>query len=50
MFRLGREVRGLGVPVDVVVASERYAEEWRDVEGTMINAALREGRVLHGST
>jgi predicted nucleotidyltransferase len=47
MVRLGRELRPLGVPIDVVVVSERYAEDWGGVEGSMVHAALTEGRVLH---
>lgn len=47
MVRLGRELRPLGVPVDVVVVSERYAKEWSGVPGSMVHAALTEGRVLH---
>ncbi len=47
MVRLGRELRPLGVPVDVVVVSERYAEDWGGVEGSLVHAALTEGRVLH---
>lgn len=44
MVRLGRAVRSLGVPVDVIVVSERYARDWAGVEGTMVHAALTEGR------
>jgi predicted nucleotidyltransferase len=49
MVRLGRELRPLGVPIDVVVVSERYAEDWSGVEGSMVHAALTEGRVLHAA-
>jgi predicted nucleotidyltransferase len=49
MVRLGRELRSLGIPVDVVVVSERYAEDWGGVEGSMVHAALTEGRVLHAA-
>jgi predicted nucleotidyltransferase len=49
MVRLGRELRPLGVPVDVVVVSEHYAEDWGCVEGSMVHAALTEGRVLHAA-
>jgi uncharacterized protein len=49
MVRLGRELRPLGVPIDVVVVSERYAEDWGGVEGSMVHAALTEGRVLHAT-
>lgn len=49
MVRLGRALRPSRTPFDIVVVSERYAEEWGDVEGTMVHAALTEGRVLHGT-
>jgi uncharacterized protein len=46
--RLMRVLRDLRVPADVIVVSERYAEDWRDVRGTLVHAALSEGRVLAG--
>lgn len=48
MVRLRRSLRGLGVPVDVLVVSEAYAREWGGVHGTAVNAALREGVAMHG--
>jgi predicted nucleotidyltransferase/predicted RNase H-like HicB family nuclease len=50
MVRLGREVRSLGVPVDVVVLSEAYVEEWGSVKNTLVHAALSEGRELARNT
>jgi predicted nucleotidyltransferase len=44
--RLRRTLRGLGVFADVVVVSEREAEDWRDVRGSLIHSALSEGRPL----
>lgn len=44
--RLRRTLRGLGVPVDLIVVSEAHVEEWGEVGGTMLKAALEEGRVL----
>jgi predicted nucleotidyltransferase len=44
--RLRRELRGLRTPFDVIVVSRPYAEEWREVRGGMIHAALAEGKVL----
>ncbi len=35
-----------GVYADVIVVSEESVREWRDVYGTVINSALREGREL----
>jgi len=44
MARLARELRSFGVPVDVLVVSEAYAADWGGVEGTVVHAALTEGR------
>lgn len=44
--RLRRTLRGLGVFADVLVVSEREAEEWRDVRGSLIHSALSEGRSI----
>lgn len=44
MARLTRELRSFGVPVDVLVVSEAYVEEWGNVINTVVHAALTEGR------
>ncbi len=44
--RLRRALRELGVALDVIVVSDTQIEEWGHFEGTMLNEALREGRVL----
>jgi predicted nucleotidyltransferase len=44
--RLMRELRDLRLPVEVVVVSEREAAAWRDVRGSLVHAAVSEGRVL----
>jgi predicted nucleotidyltransferase len=44
--RLRRTLRGLDVFADVVVVSENEAEAWGEVYGTVIHAALSEGRPL----
>lgn len=38
--RLRGALRGLGVPIDLVVVSEKHVEEWSHFEGTMLNEAL----------
>jgi uncharacterized protein len=48
MVRLRDALRGLLVPADVLVFSEREVEDWREVPNTVIHTALREGRVLRG--
>lgn len=44
--RLRRVLRGLGVPIDVVVVGQAEATRRSAVRGTVVERALREGRVL----
>ena len=44
--RLDARLRGLGVPVDVVVLDAETARQHAAVRGTMVGRALREGQVL----
>lgn len=44
--RLRRALRGLAVPADVVVVDENVARRRSAVAGTVVERALREGRVL----
>jgi len=44
--RLRRTLRGLLLAADVIVASEQKVRDWRDVKGSLIHAALAEGREL----
>lgn len=46
--RLRRALRGLGVAADVVVISAKDVDAWRDVPGSLVHAALSEGRELAG--
>ena len=46
MVRLRRAIKELLVPADVIVVDERRVEEWGGVKGTMLHAALAEGRVI----
>jgi hypothetical protein len=45
-IRLRRALKGLRLTADIVVVSERDADEWRDVRGSLIHAALSESRLL----
>lgn len=47
--RLRKELRGLGVAVNLVVYRRREAEERCGVPGSLLHRALREGRVLTGA-
>jgi predicted nucleotidyltransferase len=44
--RLRRTLRGLGVPIDVLVTEQAEADRRSTVQGTVIERALREGRTL----
>ncbi|HEV7483693.1 MAG TPA: nucleotidyltransferase domain-containing protein [Solirubrobacterales bacterium] len=44
--RLRRTLRGLNIPADIVVIDAALARRRSAVPGTMIERALREGRVL----
>lgn len=44
--RLRRALRGLRIAADIVVVSEDEAADWREVHGSVIHAALAEGRTL----
>jgi len=46
--RLRRALRGLPTAIDVVVVSKEYADDWRDVRGSLVHAAMSEGRVVAG--
>jgi predicted nucleotidyltransferase len=44
--RLRQALGDLGIPIDLIVVPASHVEEWGHFEGTMLNDALREGRVL----
>lgn len=46
MVRLRAALPPLGVPVDVLVVTEDHVRAWAGVPGTLVHAALAEGREL----
>jgi predicted nucleotidyltransferase len=44
--RLDRTLDGMLIPADIIVRSQESVRKWRDVYGTVINAALEEGLEL----
>jgi predicted nucleotidyltransferase len=46
--RLRRALLDLPTAIDVIVVSREYAEEWRDVRGSLVHAAMSEGRRVAG--
>lgn len=47
--RLREALGDLGVPIDLVVLRAEYADKRAQVRGTMVNEAMRNGRVLLGA-
>lgn len=47
--RLRRALGEIGTPVDLILYGANHVEKWGDVPGTLINEALKEGRVLAGA-
>jgi uncharacterized protein len=47
--RLREALGDLGVPIDLVVLSADYANERGRIRGTMVNEAMKRGRVLVGA-
>jgi predicted nucleotidyltransferase len=46
MVRLRDALPPLEIPVDVIVVSEQHVAKWGPVKGTLIHAALAEGRLV----
>jgi len=44
--RLHRILRDLRMPADIIVVSREYADRWCEVRGSLVYAALSEGRIL----
>jgi predicted nucleotidyltransferase len=42
-----RSLRGVGVPVDVVVATEEDLQKYGQRSGTILKPALQEGRIIY---
>jgi predicted nucleotidyltransferase len=49
MVRLSRSLRGLLLPVDLLVVSEQEFDRRSETPGTVEHAARREGRVLYAA-
>lgn len=47
IVRLLRVLEPYEIPADIFVASEKFFEEWKDVPGTMLYEAAREGKIMY---
>ena len=49
MVRLSDALRPLHLSVDILVVSRHNFDTWRDIPGTVIYQAAREGKILHAA-
>lgn len=47
MIKIRNAIGDVGVGVDVIVCSEAYVNEWRNVRNTLVHQALKEGKILY---
>lgn len=51
-YKRSREVkkylRGLKIPIDVIVYTKKEIKEWKDTKTSFISQATKEGKVLYG--
>lgn len=47
MIRVERALRGLILPTDILVISEREFEEWANTPGSVYRAAQQQGKVVY---
>lgn len=47
--RLREALGAMSVPIDLIVVSSEHADRWGPVPGTLMNEALRDGRVIAGA-
>lgn len=51
-FKRGREIRkhlrGLKIPIDIVVYNEKEIDEWKDIKASFISHVIKKGKVLYG--
>jgi predicted nucleotidyltransferase len=45
--RIYRALSSIPLPIDVVVVRPAYVEQYKDIIGTVVRPALREGKVLY---
>lgn len=49
MVRLTDALRPLRIPVDVLVASDRVFAQWRNIPGTVLYEANKEGKIVYAA-
>lgn len=51
-YKRSREVkkhlRGMKIPIDVIVYTKKEVKEWKDTKTAFINQAMKQGKLLYG--
>lgn len=53
-YKRSREVkkhlRGMKIPIDVIVYTKKEIKKWENTETAFINQAIKQGKILYGQT
>ncbi|MBA3063153.1 nucleotidyltransferase domain-containing protein [bacterium] len=43
-----KHLRGMKIPIDVIVYTKKEIKEWEDTKTAFINQAIKQGKILYG--
>lgn len=47
-LEIRRHLRGMKIPMDIIVYTEEEIKEWKDIRGSLVYEVMEKGKVLHG--
>ena len=47
-LEIRKYLRGLKIPLDIIVYTKAEIEKWRNVKSTFVNNVIQEGKVVYG--
>lgn len=47
-LEIRKYLRGLRIPLDIIVYTKAEIEKWRNVKSTFVNNVIQEGKVVYG--
>lgn len=47
-LEIRKYLRGLKIPLDIIVYTKAEIEKWKDVKSTFVNNVIQEGKVVYG--
>jgi len=45
-----KHLRGMKIPIDVIVYTKKEIKKWENTETAFINQAIKQGKILYGQT